>query len=278
MNNFQSYLKNSLTIYHDEKLHEAMSYALLSGGKRIRPKLIFQVLKAYHLPVSIGYAYACALEYIHTYSLIHDDLPAMDNDDLRRGKATLHRAFGEDLAILTGDALLTEAFYQALQSNLSAKQNNYAIAILSKEAGANGMVLGQVMDMSLHEGDNLEHILTMIAKKTGCLLVSALQLGAIAANHFENLDIFAEIGKYLGYAFQIQDDLLDVEKTCIQLGKSTSDKKNHKQTIVHLLGIEKAHALQDKYYQESIDYIKKINNFDSDILIDYIRVIQKRQY
>lgn len=128
---FESYLQQSLSIYEDGVLKKAMEYALMTKGKRIRPQIIFHTLKAFGLQEELGYAYACALEYIHTYSLIHDDLPAMDDDVLRRGKPTVHVSFGEDLAILAGDALLTESFYQLTKNTLSDKQNLKALEVLS---------------------------------------------------------------------------------------------------------------------------------------------------
>ncbi|QRG87390.1 polyprenyl synthetase family protein [Bulleidia sp. zg-1006] len=276
--NFENYLKESLTLYEDSRLKEAMEYALLAGGKRIRPQLIFHTLKAFNRKEELGYAYACALEYIHTYSLIHDDLPAMDNDVLRRGKASVHVVYGEDIAILAGDALLTEAFFQLTRNSLSDKQNLKALEILSTHAGANGMVLGQVMDMRPEQLNNRVNIETMLEKKTGRLLEVALELGAIAANQFENLKIFQEAGKWIGLAFQIQDDLFDIEKTAEELGKSNSDEENDKQTLLKLIGPASAKELEKTYYYRGIECLKSIPNLNSSILMEYIQSIQKRQY
>lgn len=278
MKDFEHYLEKSLAQYEEGPLKEAMAYALLANGKRIRPQLVFACAKGFGINERKAYAYACALEYIHTYSLIHDDLPAMDNDELRRGKPTVHIAFGEDLAILAGDALLTEAFHQALQNDLSASQNQVAISILSQEAGANGMVLGQVMDMKPESLHTQEIIETMLEKKTGRLLEAALELGAIVSERMEALKDLKEAGKMLGLAFQIQDDILDIEKSAKELGKSNSDDVNNKQTIARLIGLEPAKELERQYYYRGIEILESISNFDVKPLKDLIQSIEKRQY
>lgn len=275
---FESYLQQSLSIYEDGILKKAMEYALMTKGKRIRPQIIFHTLKAFGLQEELGYAYACALEYIHTYSLIHDDLPAMDDDVLRRGKPTVHVSFGEDLAILAGDALLTESFYQLTKNTLSDKQNLKALEVLSSHAGANGMVLGQVMDMRTNQFSTQKDIETMLEKKTGRLLESSFELGAIAANQLEQLMSFQEAGKWIGLAFQIQDDLLEAEKTTEELGKSNSDEKNNKYTLLKLVGLKQAKKLEQTYYCRGIERLKSIPNLDSSILVEYIQSIQNRQY
>lgn len=227
-------------------LVEAMSYSLMAGGKRIRPAFLFAVIDALGGDQEVGLPAACALEMIHTYSLIHDDLPAMDNDDYRRGKLTNHKVFGEAMAILSGDALLTYAFYVLANQNhpsLSAETKLKMIADLALYAGAGGMVGGQVADI---EGDrrqlNLQELEFIHQHKTADLLICSVRLGCYAAGASEQqLEHLSRYAKHIGHAFQIQDDILDVIGDPTKLGKAVgSDQDNQKTTYVSLLGLEEA--------------------------------------
>ena len=239
-----------------KRLYESMNYSLLQGGKRIRPILTKAVLDAMKVDASLYKEFLCALECIHTYSLIHDDLPAMDNDDYRRGKLTNHKVFGEALAILAGDALLTMAFeIIATDKNVAAETKVKIITEMSKAAGAEGMVGGQVIDMqSENKKIDIQTLKQMHAAKTGALFCAAIRSGAILAGADEKqLANLTEYARQFGLAFQITDDILDVvgdEKT---IGKPVgSDEKNHKSTYVTLGSLESAKALA----QEAVDKAK----------------------
>lgn len=220
-------------------LPESMHYSLMAGGKRIRPVLTLAACRFCGGKEEDALAFAAAVEMVHTYSLIHDDLPAMDNDDFRRGKPTSHRKFGQAGAILAGDALLTEAFLMLTKSELSPKQIVGAVACLSRGAGAEGMVAGQVLDMNPKGEKSLSYITMMEKLKTGKLIVTALELGAIAADASEEeISALRSYGEKLGLAFQIQDDILDCIGSQRDLGKDIgSDKAMGKTTFVSLLGL-----------------------------------------
>ena len=237
----ESLLENYINSLPDSTTKSAMLYSLTAGGKRIRPHLLYTVLKGYSVNPEIGNPFACALEMIHTYSLIHDDLPAMDNDDLRRGLPTCHKQFDEATAILAGDGLLTYAFEVAASSNEASDTVVKCISILSQMAGPSGMVYGQQLDL---EAENKEIDWNMLQRihehKTGCLLTAPLLMGCMLAKHEEDISAWKKIGFSLGLAFQVQDDILDIELTAKEFGKSNSDQKNHKGTSVSILGIERA--------------------------------------
>lgn len=227
------------------QLHESMAYSLMAGGKRLRPILVLAVLEALDRPIERGIPYAVALEMIHTYSLIHDDLPAMDNDDLRRGKPTNHKVFGEATAILAGDALLTRAFSLIAETYLNNPEVKpettvKLIAELGKRAGATGMVGGQMADI---EGEGRQLSLAELEyihlHKTGDLLVAALLGGGYLAEASPvQLDALTRYGISIGLAFQIQDDILNVEGDAELLGKAVgSDEQRQKATYPSLLGL-----------------------------------------
>lgn len=227
-------------------LLEAMNYSLTAGGKRIRPLLIFATLRAFEKEEEMGIPAACAVEMIHTYSLIHDDLPSMDNDDLRRGKPTNHKVFGEAMAILAGDALLTNSFQvltEAEHPGVSDSTKLQLVLELAKAAGAEGMVGGQAADM---EGEqkalSLEELEYIHKNKTGKLLSFCVRAGAILADASkEQLEHLHQFSVHLGLAFQIRDDILDIEGNEEQLGKPVgSDTENEKTTYPALLGMEEA--------------------------------------
>lgn len=231
-----------------ESLYESMKYSLMAGGKRLRPMLVLAVLEALDKPVERGVPFAAALEMIHTYSLIHDDLPAMDNDDMRRGKPTNHKVYGEATAILAGDALLTRAFTHIAESymgrtDVKPETTVHLIAELGKRAGATGMVGGQMADI---EGEtqqlDLDQLEFIHRHKTGDLLIAALRGGGYLGEASEvQMDALTRYGLCIGLAFQIQDDILNVEGDAAELGKAVgSDADRHKATYPSILGLEES--------------------------------------
>ena len=274
----ESLLENYINSLPDSTTKSAMLYSLTAGGKRIRPHLLYTVLKGYNVNPEIGNPFACALEMIHTYSLIHDDLPAMDNDDLRRGLPTCHKQFDEATAILAGDGLLTYAFEVAASSNEASDTVVKCISILSQMAGPSGMVYGQQLDL---EAENKEIDWNMLQRihehKTGCLLTAPLLMGCILAKHEEDIPAWKKIGFSLGLAFQVQDDILDIELTAKEFGKSNSDQKNHKGTSVSILGIERAKEVMNNLYQSATHEIQSLTGFKSEELLEYVHQIQQRR-
>ena len=274
----ESLLENYINSLPDSTTKSAMLYSLTAGGKRIRPHLLYTVLKGYNVNPEIGNPFACALEMIHTYSLIHDDLPAMDNDDLRRGLPTCHKQFDEATAILAGDGLLTYAFEVAATSNEDSDTVIKCISILSKMAGPSGMVYGQQLDL---EAENKVIDWTMLQRihehKTGCLLTAPLLMACILSEHEEDILAWKKIGFSLGLAFQIQDDILDIELTAKEFGKSNSDQKNHKGTSVSILGIERAKEVMNNLYQSATHEIQSLTGFKSEELLEYVHQIQQRR-
>ena len=274
----ESLLENYINSLPDSTTKSAMLYSLTARGKRIRPHLLYTVLKGYSVNPEIGNPFACALEMIHTYSLIHDDLPAMDNDDLRRGLPTCHKQFDEATAILAGDGLLTYAFEVAASSNEASDTVVKCISILSQMAGPSGMVYGQQLDL---EAENKEIDWTMLQRihehKTGCLLAAPLLMGCILAKHEEDIPAWKKIGFSLGLAFQVQDDILDIELTAKEFGKSNSDQKNHKGTSVSILGIERAKEVMNNLYQSATHKIQSLTGFESAELLEYVHQIQQRR-
>ena len=232
-------------------LRESMSYSLLAGGKRIRPALAIAASEAVGGEQEAAVAAACAIELIHTYSLIHDDLPAMDDDDLRRGKPTNHKVFGEAMAILAGDALLTHAFYVLADIPRRFPQVSSSAALqivgeLARYAGAPGMVGGQAADILGEQGiTTLEELEYIHLHKTSDLIVSSLRAGGIVAGADEaQLAALTSFGRCVGLAFQIQDDILDVTGDTAKLGKSTnSDTAQHKVTYPYLIGLEESRRM-----------------------------------
>ncbi|MEH7237011.1 polyprenyl synthetase family protein [Bacillus sp. JJ1562] len=248
-----------------QNIKDAMQYSLEAGGKRIRPLLLLGTLRSFGKDENIGLPTACAIEMIHTYSLVHDDLPSMDDDDLRRGKPTNHKVFGEAIAILAGDALLTYSFQvisESMRDHISPEKKLLLITELAKASGPEGMVGGQVADM---EGEgavlNLEELEYIHRHKTGKLLAYSVIAGAILADATsEQLDKLTQFAHHLGLAFQIRDDILDIEGTEVVLGKPVgSDTGNHKNTYPALLTLEGAkekltfHTDEAKRFLYSVD-------------------------
>lgn len=234
---------------------KASRYSLKLGGKRIRPIIMMEFCRLFGGDYKKVLDFAIALEMIHTYSLIHDDLPCMDNDDFRRGKPSCHKAFSEDMALLAGDALLTEAFNVAANADVDANVKVKAVATLSQMSGFSGMLGGQVIDLSfIKNSPDLDALCDMYARKTGCLLRAAAGIGATVGGASEsdikNADVFAE---KVGLAFQIIDDILDVTADPELLGKPVgSDDKNQKTTFVSLLGLEGAKEEAKKLTDEAL--------------------------
>ena len=237
------------------KLVESMGYSLISGGKRIRPVLTLAACRLCGGEDKAALPLACALEMVHTYSLIHDDLPCMDDDDLRRGKPTNHRVFGQATAILAGDALLTNAFeVLAMAPGLSAERQIQAVQCLAQAAGPAGMVSGQILDMD-GEGKALsfDQIRKIEALKTGRMIMAALELGCIAAGETaDRRRALLTYGEKIGLAFQIQDDILDQEGETEELGKAVgSDLKQGKATFVSLAGVEACRKMVEDLTDEA---------------------------
>jgi len=237
-------------------LQEAMEYSLLSGGKRIRPVLTLETCRLCGGEPERALPFACAVEMVHTYSLIHDDLPAMDDDELRRGRPTNHMVYGEATAILAGDALLTAAFEQLTRADLPAGQIVEAVRCLSRAAGPAGMVGGQVLDMA-GEGRALDRgeLELLQSLKTGALISAAAELGCIAAGgsgqQREQVRTYAQT---LGRAFQVRDDMLDIISSREELGKPVgSDQANEKSTFVTALGLDGCAALVEQLTRQGIE-------------------------
>lgn len=258
-------------------LKDSMLYSVNAGGKRIRPLLVLAVLTDFGKTVSEDpLKVACAAELIHTYSLIHDDLPCMDDDDFRRGKPTNHKVYGEATAVLAGDALQTIAFgILASLQHTSHEKIVKLIALLANASGADGMVGGQILDM---EGESstltLEELEEVHRNKTGALLSFCIEAGAILADATEEeLDQLREYSTNIGLAFQIQDDILDVTSTTEQLGKTAnSDAASDKSTYPSLLGLEGAEQQLEKYHRNAIECLSLIKKQNSMLkhFADYI--------
>lgn len=276
INEINQRLENILSQYPDSKVKEAMYYSLKAGGKRIRPLIVLQVIRAYGHDYRKYIDIACALEMIHTYSLIHDDLPGMDNDDLRRGKPTCHKQFGEATAILAGDGLLNEAVNIILQTDLNDSLKLSIVSCLYTSSGINGMILGQEYDIE-NEGKKLskETLDKIHHYKTGKLLSCAFQMGALIASP-NDLEILKQIGYKIGLAFQIQDDILDVTSDAKTLGKNTgSDEANHKETYVTLLGIENSQKEVDLLFNEAQQLVYSLT-LNHGLILEIIEKLWKR--
>lgn len=276
INEINQRLENILSQYPDSKVKEAMYYSLKAGGKRIRPLIVLQVIRAYGHDYRKYIDIACALEMIHTYSLIHDDLPGMDNDDLRRGKPTCHKQFGEATAILAGDGLLNEAVNIILQTDLNDSLKLSIVSCLYTSSGINGMILGQEYDIENEEKKLSKETLDKIHHyKTGKLLSCAFQMGALIASP-NDLEILKQIGYKIGLAFQIQDDILDVTSDAKTLGKNTgSDEANHKKTYVTLLGIENSQKEVDLLFNEAQQLVYSLT-LNHGLILEIIEKLWKR--
>ena len=266
-----SYIEDVLKNYlpknpsFQKTIYDAMEYSVMAGGKRLRPMMMYQAYKMFGgEDKELIEPFMAAIEMIHTYSLVHDDLPAMDNDTYRRGRKTTHVVYGEDMGILAGDALLNFAYETAIKGALAAKAAKNAInalAILSKKAGIMGMVGGQVVDVELTGKKLDEERLDFIFKlKTGALLEASLMVGAALAGADEKyIELMEQAGLNIGMAFQIQDDILDVTSTTEELGKPVhSDEKNDKTTYLSHYGLEKSHEDVEKYSKKALSIMEEL--------------------
>ncbi len=292
MNNFDRLLQDKIKhieeiIYsfnpkeegYQKTIFEAVNYSITAGGKRLRPMLLMETAKLFSDEEKQLYPFMAAMEMIHTYSLVHDDLPAMDNDLYRRGKKTTHAVYGEDIAILAGDGLLNlayEVMSKAVVNSNSPDKAARAMSVIAKKAGIYGMVGGQTVDV-LNENKkmDLETIEFIHKLKTAALIEASMMAGAILAGADENQVVQIEkVATNIGMAFQIQDDILDVTSTTEVLGKPVlSDEKNNKTTFVSLKGIENSKVLVEEYSNEAIEILESFNNkneFLKELIINLI--------
>ena len=259
----EKYLSRETSEGYD-RIFEAAKYSAMAGGKRLRPVIVLEFCRLCGGDIEKALPFACALEMIHTYSLIHDDLPCMDNDDLRRGRPTCHKAFDEATAVLAGDGLLTAAFETASAAkDVPAETIVRCIRILGENAGMNGMIGGQVLDMGAeHRKISLDELRLLQKLKTGCLLRVACELGCAAAGATDEdtLTRARAYGEKLGLAFQIEDDILDIEGDAATLGKSIGkDAASEKSTFPSLLGLEECRELAAKLTEETVDAVKPLD-------------------
>ena len=274
MNDFQVYLKEKTDFFetelkkelkelsYPETIAKGMEYAILNGGKRLRPFLLFVTLELLNEDINKGVKSAIALEMIHSYSLVHDDLPALDNDDYRRGKLTTHKVFGEAEGILIGDSLLTYAFYVLSQKNLELLSSKQIVNIISKTseyAGINGMIGGQMIDIeSENKKIDLETLKYIHSHKTGKLIKLPIEIACIIANlEKDKREILEEYADLIGLAFQVKEDSLDVEGTFEELGKPVgSDVDLHKATYPSILGMEESKKILNDTVEKAKEIIK----------------------
>ncbi|MHB9336854.1 polyprenyl synthetase family protein [Fusobacterium polymorphum] len=274
MNDFQVYLKEKTNFFetelkkelqelsYPETIAKGMEYAILNGGKRLRPFLLFATLELLNQNIEKGVKSAIALEMIHSYSLVHDDLPALDNDDYRRGKLTTHKVFGEAEGILIGDSLLTYAFYILSQKNLKFLSSEQIVNIISKTseyAGINGMIGGQMIDIeSENKKIDLETLKYIHSHKTGKLIKLPIEIACIIANvEKDKKEVLEKYANLIGLAFQVKDDILDVEGTFEELGKPVgSDVDLHKATYPSILGMEESKKILNNTVEKAKEIIK----------------------
>jgi geranylgeranyl diphosphate synthase type II len=261
-------------------IHQAMRYSLMARSKRIRPVLTLATTESLGGKVEKAIPFACALELIHTYSLIHDDLPAMDNDDFRRGRPSNHKVFGEAMAILAGDALLTHAFYlmsipyssestvasessvsseSSVESTVSPRLAVEIITEIARAAGTEGMIGGQVMDIQLEgQSATISQVEAMHHGKTGAMILAAIRIGGLVANVSEKqMESLTTFGRHIGLAFQIVDDILNVEGNPEKLGKSVgSDRTAKKSTFPSVLGLQESKACARSHYEQAVQALE----------------------
>lgn len=275
---YREYIETFLTDwyarFHEEpqtRLFESMEYSLLAGGKRLRPILAFEFCRMCGADWKKAAPFAAAIEMIHTYSLIHDDLPSMDNDDYRRGRLTNHKVYGEAMAILAGDALLTDAFCVASTAELTD-----GVAVLAECAGSLGMVGGQVLDIMSEERELTEQeVIAIQSRKTGALINAACVTGAMAGGATEaQIAAAGTFAGALGLAFQIRDDMLDVIGSAQELGKATGADEG-KNTFVRLYGLEKCEELVQKYTDTAIHALCAFD--DTEYMVSLARSLTARK-
>lgn len=277
-NHYQEYFERELSAFLaaqkpvSDTLHQSCSYSLLAGGKRVRPVLVLSVAEALGASRTSAIFPALAIEMIHTYSLIHDDLPAMDNDDFRRGKPTNHKVFGEAIAVLAGDALLNGAY------EILLKNKYFACAeILANAAGANGMVGGQALDvLSENAPKSLSHLTQIHENKTGKLITAAFLMGETVAKGAGS-SAMKELGETVGLLFQITDDILDVTGTFLSMGKTLGkDEVENKITSVSVMGINRANALADELLQKALMLLPNCG-LDTEFFRSFLQKLRNRE-
>ena len=274
----EKYLDEHCFVYDNEPqkiLFDAMRYSLLAGGKRLRPIFVFDFCRMCGGDWQKAVPFAAAIEMVHTYSLIHDDLPCMDNDDYRRGRLTNHKVFGEATAVLAGDALLTAAFSFIAKAELSAEARIQAVEVLSSCAGELGMVGGQMLDMQSEDRQcTQQEVLDIQSRKTGALIRAACMLGVIAASGTgKQLSFAGEFASHLGLAFQIRDDMLDIIGNAKELGKAVGVDAT-KNTFVQLYGIETCDTLVRTHTQKAINALNVFDN--SEYMIELANFLTSR--
>lgn len=257
---------------------DAMWYSLMSGGKRLRPALVLEFARICGGDLQSALSAACAMEMVHTFSLIHDDLPCMDDDDMRRGRMSCHKAFGEAMALLAGDALGNLAIQiMAEDESLAAEKRVKLISELSRSAGTDGMIGGQVIDMENVDGAvfSEEKLLKMYSMKTSALISCACRMGVICAGRYDMLDAAGEFGRQLGLAFQITDDILDITSTTEQLGKPVgSDMELGKSTYAAEMGIERSERAAAEFSEKALNALGEFP--DTDFLRELTAYLLKR--
>ncbi len=269
-NNIMSFVPKADSAY--KIIEDAMKYSLESGGKRVRPVLTLEFSRILGGDLNKTLPFAAAVEFVHTYSLIHDDLPCMDNDDYRRGKLSSHKKFNEAAALLAGDALLTHAFSALASSELDGDSVKEAVLTLSSLAGVRGMIGGQVIDMEGEKRDlSKEELFLMDKMKTAALIKAACRLGVIASGRMEYIDAADSFGENLGLAFQIIDDILDYLE-----GDQSSDIVLGKTTYVSLLGIKESRAKASEYTEKSLSSLESIDK-DVSVLKAFALKLLKRE-
>ncbi|MBQ3994347.1 MAG: polyprenyl synthetase family protein [Erysipelotrichaceae bacterium] len=275
MSDFERHIQNYLDAQRPCLISDAMKYSM-EGGKRFRPRIIFAILKGLGIDESVGYDAALALELIQTYSLIHDDLPAMDNDDMRRGKPSLHKAFREDIAILTGDQLLTNAFRVIGESSsYDAECKVKIITALSKYVGIDGMIYGQLLDVtSNNENIDKEKLVEIQDNKTGGLFKISCLIPMYIAK-IDREEYFTRMGSLIGLIFQNQDDLFDVIKSEKEMGKSLSDARNEKGSALSVYSLDELKQLIDEEFNE-LDELLKDAGFDTSYLMKLLDKLKNR--
>ena len=275
MSNFESHVQEYLGSQRPCLISDAMKYAM-EGGKRFRPRVIFALLKGMGIDESKGYDAALALELIQTYSLIHDDLPAMDNDDFRRGKPSLHKAFREDIAILTGDQLLTNAFRVIAESDsYDAKCKVNIIKALSTYAGSDGMIYGQLLDVtSDNQKIDAEKLDVIQDNKTGGLFKIACLIPMYIAGREEE-DCFIRMGSLIGKIFQNQDDLFDVIKSEKEMGKSLSDARNEKGSALSVYSLDELKQLIEDQFND-LDALLNDIDIDKTYISELLQALKNR--
>ena len=271
---FEKYLDKCIETYPNSKIKQAMKYSI-SGGKRFRPNIIFSIVKGFGLKESVAYPCAAALEFIQTYSLIHDDLPEMDNDDFRRGKASTHKKYGAGIALLTGDAFLTHSFSlitsKTCKYDASLKSN--LVSALAKYAGLEGMIYGQLLDVTVKKINPKILFDIQDNKTSGLFKYATISAMYLAGNN--NYKYFEKLGSKIGIIFQNQDDLFDVIKTQEQMGKSLSDKDNDKLTALSYLSVDELKKHIDELFIDLDKYLNKAP-FNTKYLKEILKKLRNR--